>query len=117
MTCDCLETKPLPMCFDSIVIGTNQTLDGEIVEVYFENQATGRIDVYLSDLIAVDGVITLQTDQTNSILLMADVTYKISLQNDFEFTPLGLLVGTTECVYQIFKDYNETYNEVTIQVV
>lgn len=117
MTCDCLETKPLPMCFDSIIIGTNETLDGEIVEVYFENQATGRIDVYLSDLIAVDGLIIVQTINTTDILVMSDTTYKISLQNDFDFTPLGLLVGTTECVYQIFKDYNETYNEVTVQVV
>jgi hypothetical protein len=50
-------------------------------------------------------------------LVMADVTYKISLQNDFAFAPYGLLVGTTLCVYQVFEDYNKTYDEITIQVV
>lgn len=116
MICDCLRTKNLPICFESIIIGINETLEDEIVEVYFENQATGRIDVYLSDLI-VDGVITVQVDGANPLLVMADVTYKISLQNDFAFAPYGLLVGTTLCVYQVFEDFNKTYDEITIQVV
>ena len=116
MICDCLRTKNLPICFESIIIGRSEEIPDPTIEVYFENQATGRIDVYTSELIE-DGVIILLTEQLNPILLMADVTYKIWLQDDFTFAPIGTEIGTNTCVYQVFEDYNKTYDEITIQVV
>jgi hypothetical protein len=109
MACACELLKPIPNCFEMLVVGRVTALSTD-VDVMFTNLATGRIDIIPITTEADGDVIIYDTDLP-SVNMFTINRYRV------EVIAYDLTIGTmtAECYEFEFKPY--TQDEVTFELV